>query len=102
MLLAGEQLPAPYVATWTAVFKSWLVPPSMARSTVRDSETPPAQDWMPVFIEARKSFMSMARCDREGCTAIPTSTAATSTSSPAANHQRGVLLVGQPAWRRGT
>src|SRR5262249_49251484 len=102
MLLAGEQLPAPYVATWTAVFRSWLVPPSMARSTVSDSATPPAQDWMSVFIAARKSFMSAARCDREGSTAIPTSPPATSTSSPAANHQRGVLLVGQPEWRRGT
>ena len=51
-----------------AVPTSWLVPASIARIAVSDSRTPPAQDWMSVFMSARKPFRSAARCDCDGCT----------------------------------
>ena len=85
-----------------AVCRSWLAPDSIECSAVSDSETPPAQDWMPVFMSVRKPFRSVARCDRDGCTAIPTSTAAATTSSTAAISQRGVCCVGHRTWRIGT
>ena len=57
---------------------------------------------MSVFMSVRNPFRSAARCDRDGCTAMPTRTPAASTSSPAASNQRGVLRVGQAVWRIGT
>src|SRR5437660_1619136 len=74
----------------------------MACSTVSDSLTPPAHDWMPVFMSARKPFRSVARCDRDGCTAMPTRTASTAAPNPAANSQRGVFLVAHRPGRMGT
>src|SRR5215468_11061777 len=87
---------------WIAVPTSCSVPASIECSAMSDSRTPPAQDWMSVFMSVRKPFRSAARCALDGCTAMPTRTPATTTAAPAANHQRGVLRTGQAVWRIGT
>src|SRR5689334_18735258 len=87
---------------WIAVPTSCSVPASIECSALSDSRTPPAQDWISVFMSFRKPFRSVARCALDGCTAIPTSTPATTMAAPAANHQRGVLRTGQAPRRIGT